>query len=91
MDVNTVVFIKDVKKGETKNWLIFEAFVSFFDVNRVYKINFSGTDVDSSIPLTDEQNESLKELLIKDFGNAPFDIDKAKKIIASGKEYIIKK
>ena len=89
MNVNIVVFIRDVKKGKSNNWLVFEAYVGFFDVNRVYKIDFSGIDLDSSIPLTDEENESLKELLIKDFGYAPYDTDKAKKIIGDGKSYTI--
>ena len=91
MDVDIVIFIKDVKKGRTKNWLIFEVLVGFFDANRVYKIDFCGTDINSSIPFTDEQNESLKELLIKDFGYAPYDIDKAKKVIRNGRTYLIKK
>ena len=91
MNVNIVVSIKDVQKGTTKNWIIFESLVGFFDTNKVYKINFCGTDVDSSIPLTDEQNESLKELLIRDFGYAPYDINKAKKTIENGKKYVLKK
>lgn len=91
MDVNIIVFIKNVKKRKTINWLAFEANVGFFDVNRIYTINFCGTDVDSSIPLTGKQNETLKELLIKDFGYAPYNINKAKKIIGDGKEYVIKK
>lgn len=91
MNVNIIVFIKNVEKGKTINWLTFEANVGFFDVNRTYTIDFCGTDANSSIPLTDEQNETLKDLLIKDFGYAPYDMDKAKKIIGNGKSYIIKK
>ena len=93
MNVNIGIFIQNVKKGKTNNWLIFEAVVGFFffDVNRVYTIDFCGTDIDSSIPSTDEQNESLKEQLIQDFGYAPYDINKANSIVKNGKKYVIKK
>lgn len=90
MNVNIVIFIKNVKKGTTKNWIILEAFAERFDKNKVYEINFCGTDVNSSIPLIEDQNKILRDLLVKDFGYAPYDIDKAKKIIGNGKKYIIK-
>lgn len=90
MNFNIVVFIKDAKKGTSKNWIILKAFAERFDKNKVYEINFCGTEANSSIPLTDKQNETLKELLIQDFGYAPYDIDKAKKIIGNGKQYTIK-
>lgn len=90
MSVIISVFIKNVKKGKTVNWLTFEADVSFFNANKTYKIYFCGTELYSSIPLTTNQKETLEELLIKDFGYAPYSIDKAKKIIGNGKQYIFK-
>lgn len=91
MSARIVVFVINAKKGKTENWIVFEANVSRFDVNRKYIIDFCGTEVDSDIPLTDGQNEILKELLVKDFGYAPYNIEKAKKIIGMGKQYFINK
>ena len=42
-----------------------------------------------TILLTDEENNTLKKLLTKDFGYAPYNKNEAKKIIGEGKEYII--
>lgn len=91
MEANIVAFLKNVKKGKTKNWLTFEINIGRFDVNKQYTVNFCGTDMDSCIPLTDEQEVRLKELLVEDFGYAPYDIEGAKKILGNGKQYVIKK
>lgn len=91
MSTTIVIFTKSVKEGRTPNWLTFDVLVGFFDANRVYRVDFCGTDVVSDIPLTDDHNEILKKLLVKDFGYAPYDIEKAKKIVRNGKQYIFKK
>ena len=89
MRVQINISIQSVNHGKNKNWIELEALVGFFDKNRLYKIEFCGTELNSSIPLTDKQEESLKGQLINDFGYAPYDVCKAKKVIENGKDYII--
>lgn len=89
MDTKIVAFIKGVRKGRTKNWLVFEAYIGRFDVSKQYTIEFCGTDIISYSPLTYEQKMCLKELFVQDFGYAPYSIKEVEGIIGDGKQYVI--
>lgn len=85
--INISIF--DVRLGETTNWLIFEARVGRLDNHRIYSFAFCGTELNHSLSLLDSDIENLREQLYNDFGYPPFDIQKAKRILGTGKEYIL--
>lgn len=89
MRTKFIIWIKQVNKGENEYWLHFDAYVDRFDKNKLYGIEYCGTEASSSIPLTSEQSMKFVEMLSEDFGYAPFNVEKARLIIGSGKEYII--
>ena len=89
MKTQFIIWIKDIKKGRNENWLHFNAYVDCFDKNRLYGIDFCGTMIESSIPLTDYQRRLFADLLSNDFGFAPYDVEKATKVIGDGKGYVI--
>lgn len=88
-----VINIKDVEKGKTKNWLKFRASIGYYDSNKEYTINFCGTEVEiyPEISLEEKEIKTFKKMLDNDFGYPPYDEKIAKKIIETGKEYIIKR
>lgn len=89
MQVQTVVRLISVKQGKTKNWIEFEAYAGALDYNRIFKIEFCGTEIKHGLSLTDEQLEQLKDKICADFGYAPFDLKKAKQILGKGKDYTL--
>lgn len=89
MIVNSTIWIRSASKGKSDNWLVFSVYVSHLDVNKKYRIEFCGTELISSLPLTDEQVDRLKGKMVQDFGYAPYNIDKAKRIIGEGRSYSI--
>lgn len=86
-----MISIQDVELGKNGCWLKFHAYVGRYDVNKKYEIDYCGTGISSDIPLTDEQKEMFRSQLNKDFGYAPFDIVKAKRILGDGRQYRIAK
>ena len=89
MKTNIAILVKNAKPGKNKNWIVLEAYVGFFDVNKLYRIEFCGTEAISSIPLLDNQNDQLIELLANDYGYGPYNLSKVKETIGEGKQYII--
>ena len=86
MKTQKLIFIRQVQHGKNKFWLKFYAFSSF-DSNKTYIIDYCGTDVESTIPLTEEDASKLLEYLRQDFGYSPFDFEKAIAVIGNGKTY----
>ena len=91
MRSNIVIDVKNVKPGKSPNWIILESYIGYFDVNRLYNIEFCGTEVTSSIPLMAAETEQLLTMLIKDFGYGPYNISKVKATVGDGKYYVITK
>lgn len=89
MTVNRTIWIKSAFKGKSDNWLVFSVYVSHLDVNKKYRIEFCGTELVSSLPLTDEQVDGLKRKMVQDFGYAPYNINKVREIIGEGRSYLI--
>ncbi len=71
----------DAEKGKNSNWVKIYAYVASIDINRKFEFDFCGTELQSSCTMTDEQNETMKELLCDRIGYAPFDIKNVKKYI----------
>ena len=89
MDIT--VFIKSASPGNNNYWVLFDAYVSYFNPSKIFKIDFCGTELQSSIPFIDEDKETLRSMLVDDYGYGPFDINKIKRDLGSGKSYVIKK
>lgn len=83
-----VIYIVNVRKGKTPYHLEFDVYNGELNRNRKYYIEYTGTELIHNMCLTDEIEEALKESLNEDFGFAPFDIDKAKRIIGKSKTYV---
>ena len=69
--------IKSVDLGRTENWLSIDTYAARYDVNRLYHIDFCGTELHHDMPLTDDLREQLMEALVEKFGHAPYDIAEA--------------
>ena len=41
--------------------------------------------------LREDEIEELRTMLCDDFGYAPFDVEKAKRILGEGKDYVLKR
>lgn len=79
------VQLRSVTKGRNKNWLTFEAMYHIGE--GLYTVDFCGTEIHHSMSLSDSQNEALLSYMSADFDYAPYDIDKAKRILGRGKRY----
>lgn len=86
----TAITITSVRRGKTKNWLKFSAYIAYLSNDRVYSFEFCGTEIVHGLSLDEEAINNLREQLCSDFGYPPYDIKKCKKLIDKiGKEYII--
>lgn len=85
-----VIDLYDVKIGRTQNHLLFKASIPTFNNDKEYEFDYIGSEVTSISEMSEKQCERLKKKLAKDFGYAPFDIKKARKILGTGKRYEIK-
>lgn len=90
MKIQIRISISSVKYGQDKNHLHFEC-TSFFDSSKNYYITFCGTDLNTNIPLVDEDKETLVQMLKNDYGYAPYDIVKAKETLKNKFQYFIEK
>ena len=89
MQYQIVIRLIGVKPGKNKYWLTFETYAGALDRNQKYTFDFCGTEMEHSLSLTDSELGELKRMICDDFGYPPFDIEKAKSILGSGKDYII--
>ena len=67
--------------------VIFECDCPKVDINKRFKITYTGPDVSPSFPCTDTQSKKLKEYLNEDFGFGPFKESKLDQILGDRKEY----
>jgi len=87
-----VIDVQNVKRGKNPYWIVLEAYVGRFDVNKKFPIEFCGSEAISTIPLKDDENEGLKDMLANDFGWGPYDINKIKKVLGeTGISYVIER
>ena len=84
-----VIRLISVKPGKNKYWLTFESYAGALDRNKKYTFDFCGTEMEHSLSLTDSELCELRRMICDDFGYPPFDIEKAKSILGSGKDYIL--
>lgn len=88
--MNIKITITSVKSGKNKNWLTFSAFIDSLSKNTLYSFDFCGTEIIHSLSLRQKAIDELCSKLCSDFGYAPYDVNKCKKICGKGKEYFIK-
>lgn len=87
MNIQVVVTIESLAKGRTKNWLTISALIPYLDNNRVYRIDFCGTEIHHDLALPERILSSLKDKLCEDFGYPPYDMKKCKKVLGEGLIY----
>lgn len=90
-DTNIIVFINNASLGKNNYWISFDAYVSSFNPSKRYKMDYCGTKLHSSIPFTAEKSEVMRGMLIDDYAYGPFDINRVRTILGSGKSYVFKK
>ena len=83
--------LESVEIGRTENHLVFKGYVPSFSTFYMYEFDYTGVELMSTANLTDKQKERLLEGMLEDFGYAPFNEEKAKRILDGYKQYIIKK
>ncbi|MBQ6787563.1 MAG: hypothetical protein IJO85_07570 [Lachnospiraceae bacterium] len=88
--MDMAINIESVEIGDTENHLLFKGYVPRFDNFHIYKFDYTGTGLTSTSGLSEKQLKRLNEQLKKDYDYPPFNEDKAKKILGSGKQYRIK-
>lgn len=76
-------------KVKGKNHLIFKGFVLPLYLNDQYHFDFCGTELTTTAGIPDENLEVMRQELIKDYGFAPYDGRKAKKILKEKFQYNI--
>ena len=76
--VNFSVQLIDVKIGKNNYWLDFTAYADSMDKNRKYKIEFCGTEVITTISLSNDKKEVLQKSLQNDYGYGPYKLPEIK-------------
>ena len=90
MKSNIIIEISSVEYEQNKNHLHFKC-MSSLNSFKTYYITFCGTDLNTNIPLVDEDKETLVQMLKNDYGYAPYDIVKAKETLKNKFQYFIEK
>ena len=88
MKTQIVITLSSVAYGQNKYHLCFDC-SSSLDYHKKYYISFCGTDLETNIPLVKSDEDTLKQMLQKDYGFAPFDMAKTKQILALKFRYCI--
>ena len=57
-------------------------------MNKIFSIDYTGTEIIHNMSLTELVEERLKEDLNDSFGFGPFDINRAKSVVSSGVSYV---
>ena len=76
MKVQIIINLSSAEYGYTRNYLVFKC---TYSCDRLYTHNicFSWSDIDTDMSLSNEELETLKNMLKGDY-NSSFDIDKAR-------------
>ena len=78
MNIHTI-HLESVEYGKNKNYLLFKCYMPSGGVLETFE--YTGVDITGCVFEGYYLFEGLLECLQKDFGYAPFEIEKAKKII----------
>lgn len=87
--MQTNVHFTSVKKGKTKNHLVFKGYFPYYDNNREYEFDYTGVEITCAVGSTIELR-NLAYCMKKDYGHAPFVIKEAKKVFKEHHSYTIK-
>lgn len=80
--------MQSVEPGENENHLIFQALIPRID-ECYQEFDFTGTNVTTKLDMPEKSRDQLARQLAKDFGHAPYDIEKAEKTLGLGREYCV--
>ena len=89
MKSQIIVNLLSVEYGQSKNYLVFRCTYSRDSIN-THKITFWWSGIDTDMSLSDEDHETLRNMLKEDY-HPPFDIDKVKLILTTKHQYCIEK
>ena len=86
---NTInIELLSVEYGASKYYLHFKC-ISSYDSYKNYFIHFCGNDLETNMPIVDEDKTVLVRKLANDYGHAPFDISKVRETFKIKKIYYI--
>lgn len=85
-----VITLKSVEMGKNDYWIRFECYNGILDINRLFHIEYSGTDVIHDMSLSEIENEKLKLSLNNDFGYAPFNIKEMREVLKKHRGYVFR-
>ena len=85
--MSDIIRMTSVEYGANKNHLHFRGFIPRKDPNFLYDFDFIGVETTVNTYLPEKANEQLTDKLVEDYGYAPYDIKKVKKIFSDGKDY----
>ena len=88
MKTQIMVTLSSVERGQNKYYIRFSCTCSL-DHYKNYYLEFCGTELYTNIPLAEGKVDYLKQMLLDDYGYAPYDIDKVKQILKSKFQYCI--
>ena len=88
MKTQIMVALSSVEYGQNKCHICFSCTCSL-DHYKNYYLDFCGTELYTNIPLSEGKLDHLKQMLLDDYGYAPFDIVKVKQILNSKFQYCI--
>lgn len=72
-----VIKLDSVDYGKSKNRLVFKGYIPQKDINKLFNIEFCGTELDSNTYLTDDQKGKLRKIFSERFGFPPYnDLEK---------------
>ena len=89
MKAQIIINLSSVEYGYTRNYLVFKC---TYSRDRLYTHNicFSWSDIETDMSLSDEDQETLRNMLKADY-HPPFDISKAKQTLKNKPQYCIEK
>lgn len=86
-----VITLTDVSMGKNNYWLIFQAYIGELDMNKKYKLEFCGSELNDGIGINEEIHEQLRLSMVKDFGFAPYKLEEAKETLKKHCSYTFRK
>lgn len=85
------VNIDSVEQEEgDSNHLLFNVAISSLNNNRLYQLDYTGTDLRTEASISDDWMKKIFKALRKDYGPGKFDIEKAKEKVEKKCCYVVK-
>lgn len=78
-----------VKYGDNENHLLFTGYIPSKDINTLYEFDFYGAGLNLDFYLPEATKSELVKKMCKDYGYAPYNLDKVNEIFENRKRYSV--